>query len=314
MPRYRDEWLIDRVLFDFVDGGSCSCCGFQHMFPTSAADWIRSISDFETDQANAEIRHLDTLPWPPTLRDQVWADRVRLRQRMKRDMPSYQQFWARSGMAFTRWCRAQSVESFWRRFLQLSREELMNEVVHTKYNIHSAFGNVLCVALEQVAHFHVTEYPPDGRGEEELAFEKSLTFTRQAGFTLPLKETSGGDDTTPNAVLETLIARIKSLSGPKLLQRRPKVPSNDSGEHHSKSDAAGDRDDDNDDDDESGGVDDGKTNVNSSSEAAGSAGFASDRRLLRLLIARYWADGLIKRFQEAEQILDESEQPSQELP
>ena len=54
MPRYKDEWVIDRVMFDFVSGGSCACCGFQHFLPNGTADLVDAISDLDTDQANQE--------------------------------------------------------------------------------------------------------------------------------------------------------------------------------------------------------------------------------------------------------------------
>lgn len=280
MPRYTDEWLTDRVLFDYVSGGSCSCCGFVHFLPNGTADLITALTDLETDQANAEIKALDDSPWPPDLRDQVWSDRVRLRQKLKLDIASYEEFWEAHEDAFVRWCHDQD-SSFWRRHFQLARNEIMEEV-RQKYNIHSAFGVVLCAILEQVAFFDMTGYPKDGRGSDEIEFEKSLAFVRQGGFTLKNMVVDG---TVSKEVLQVWLNRMKSLGGAKLLQR------------------ASEKADENQEDViDQGGVDDAGKVLGKSS-----AGFTSDRRVIRLVIARFWATSLQKKFLDAQTPLGEKE-------
>lgn len=143
MPRYRDEWVIDRVLFDFVSGGSCACCGFQHFLPNGTADLVDAVSDLDTDAADAEKAALAQHPWPAEVRDQVWADRVRLRQYLKKDRGRFSEFWQAHGNAFVEWIRQPAVAANLRRWLQLPRSQVM-EIIQEKYNIHSAFGVVLC--------------------------------------------------------------------------------------------------------------------------------------------------------------------------
>jgi hypothetical protein len=273
MPRYTDEWLTDRVLFDYVSGGSCACCGFVHFLPNGTADLITALTDLETDQANAEIKALDNSPWPPDLRDQVWSDRVRLRQKLKADISSYKEFWDTHEQAFVRWCHDQDA-SFWRRHFQLARNEIMDEV-RQKYNIHSAFGVVLCAVVEQVAFFDMTGYPDDGRGSDEIDFEKSLVFVRQGGFTI---RNMVSDGTISKEVLQIWLNRMKSLGGPKLLQRSSKT-SNESQEEN---------------------LDQGEVDDAGRILGKASAGFASDRRVIRLIIARFWADSLQKKFLHAQ--------------
>jgi hypothetical protein len=271
MPRFKDDWLTDRVLFDFVAGGSCACCGFQHFLPNGTADLISAVSDLETDQAKAEIRALEDSPWPPELRDTVWTERVRLRQKLKMGMTAYQAFWDTHGAGFEEWSQGQST-SFWKRTFQLPRSEIM-ELIKQKYNIHSAFSVVLCGEVEQVAHFELTQYPPDGRGTTELEFEKALTFGRRGGFTLLVV---GEGDAIQRDILQVWMERMKSLGGPKLLERgTKKTTSSEEG----------------DDEEDEGGVDAAEP-----TESRSSAGFASDRRIIRLLITRYWADILQKRY------------------
>jgi len=138
---------------------------------------------------------------------------------------------------------------------------------HQKFHMHAAFGTVLCAVTEQVAHFKVTNYPFDGRGTDEINFEKMLVFDRRGGFTLR----DASDETR-----EKWLLRHKSLGGPKLLERNAKK--------------SADYDSDNEDDDgkekeeENNGVD---PDVPS---------FRSDRRIIRLLIARCFADALQEAF------------------
>lgn len=282
MPRFTDEWVIDRVLFDFVSGGSCACCGLQHFLPNGTADLIGAVSDLETDQQTAEIAALNDHPWPTDLRDQVWADRVRLRQKLKLDKKQYQAMWNNTNedeaRAFEEWCWQPSTYQNYRRWFQLSRTEIM-ETIQQKYNIHSAFGVVLCAVVEQVAGFPLTAYPPDGRGDAELDFETQLlTFDRRGGFTMKLVEDDGV--TLNRDKLTMWIQQLRNIGSPgkQLLQRKASPSSSSSNKE----------------DDDEGDADGPITSRAKTS-------FASDRRIIRLLIARKWADLLFAKFKEYQQ-------------
>jgi hypothetical protein len=133
MPRFRDEWVIDRVLFDYLAGGSCACCGFSHMFlPNGTKDLIHAVSDLETDAAEQEIRALEHHPWPKELRDQIWADRVRFRQKAKMNMKDYQAFWKTHGDAFGTWLGGQPNLN---RLFQMPRSEVMTVIRSSQYNV-----------------------------------------------------------------------------------------------------------------------------------------------------------------------------------
>jgi hypothetical protein len=256
MPRFTDEWVVDRTVFEFVNGGSCACCGFSHFFP-NVDSMITAISDLETDAAQAEIAAHS--PWPPEMREQVWADRVRLRQKMKQEMQVYQTFWDQHSKEFSEWCLTNPKKL--KQILQMPRSEVM-EKMKTKYGIHSAFGIVVCTVTEQVANYSLTGYPTDAVGETETAFEESLVFDRRGGFTMKIvgKDASINEDT-----LQILLNRIQSLGGPKLLERGA-----------SKSDE-GEADD---------GIQEGQKGPS----------FRSDRRIVRLLVARHWADLLRNKY------------------
>jgi len=276
MPRFRDEWVIDRVLFDFVSGGSCSCCGLQHFLPNGTADLIGAISDLDTDQQKSEVAALAFHPWPPELRDQVWADRVRLRQKLKMDKKRYQEIWQDETQKqnFLAWCRTPETFRNFRRWFQLARTEVM-ETIQQKYNIHSAFGVVLCAVIEQVAGFPLTEYPPDGRGSVEIDYEGILTYDRRGGFTLPLVQEDG--ETLMEENLEIWLTELQNIGSPgkQLLQRGISSAKKDGGHE----------------DDEDGDAD-GPT------KDAAKTSFTSDRRIIRLIIARIWADLLQEKFRE----------------
>lgn len=271
MGRFGDQWVVDRTLFDFKMGGSCQCCGFSHIFnPEGLAGLIKEMSDLETDAQRQELTAAQRCPWPPDMRDEVWADRVRLRYKMKKEMINYKNFFdgvERNDLAI--WCKEILGLSGLRKLLQMPRSEVTERVKH-HYGIHSAFAVLLCTVIEQVASFKKTGYGTDARGPAEKDFEEALIFKRQCGFTLPIENEDGIDD----CVLNTFIDMMMSLSGPKLLLRGPKT-STDANEDEDNAAQAGEE------------------------MAIGSRcpSFRSDRRVLRLLIARYWADRIIEKFQ-----------------
>ncbi len=297
MSRFNDEWVIDRTLFEYVNGGSCACCGFNYFLPNGVDGLIQSMSDLETDAATQEISASANSPWPPELRQQIWADRLRLRHKLKQTLSKYRTFWNEHGEAFSQWCHHDLDVMAWKKILQLPRSEL-SELLRTQYNIHSAFRVVLDAIMEQVACFKLTNYPCDARGSSsESEFEKNLMFDRRGGFTLPIADATG---VVNEHVVQIWLDRCKSLGGPKLLDRGPSTTRG-----RSKSDGDDENDDEQQDDDESGGADDGagqQQSTNNSSQP--NHGFRSDRRLIRLLIARYWADVLIQKFLSSRQTTD----------
>ena len=146
--------------------------------------------------------------------------------------------------------------------------------------MHAAFGTVLCAVTEQVANFPLTGYPTDGRGSAEVGFEEILTFDRRGGFTL---KNIDSDETK-----QLWLDRQKALGGPKLLERNAKKVTNES-------------------DDESGEEEEEATTP---SESPATPSFRSDRRILRLLIARHFADVLERAyFKETKPCADEAKEP-----
>ena len=132
-----------------------------------------------------------------------------------------------------------------------------------------------------MAGFKLTEYPPDGRGSMELDFEqKLLVYDRRGGFTMPIVS-EGEDGVLQEELLQIWLKRMKALGGRKLLERGQSSSTNKS------SDGTEDNDDE--------GDPDGPTAVQSKSATPS---FASDRRIIRLVIARIFADLLQEKFLE----------------
>ena len=263
MPKFSDQWVVDRTLFEFVSGGSCACCGRGFFLPDGVEGMINAISDLETDAAKAEIKAAEQSPWPSEMREQVWSDRVRLRHKMKKEMSQYQEFWTEHGDAFGEWCLTMEPKKL-KKVFQIPRAEVV-ERLNNNYGIHSAFGMVLSAVTEQVARFPDTKYPTDARGVSEVAFEEALYYDRRGGFTIKIIDKEGvlQEDT-----LKIWLNRMESLGGPVLLERTPKRNTED--------------------------VDvDG---AEEQQEQTAKPSFRMDRRVVRLLIARYWAEALLKMY------------------
>lgn len=228
------------------------------------------MSEFETDTANAEVSALAKLPWPSDMKDQVWMERVRLRQFCKKNMSHYRDFWAEKELEYQDWFKNLPATKL-RRIFQLPRSEIVERLKTQKYHMHAAFGTVLCAVTEQVANFQITGYPTDGRGAAEVGFENILTFDRRGGFTLKNIESE--------ATKEAWLVRQRTLGGPKLLERNPKKATEDDS-------------------------DDEEEEEEDPVAASAAPSFRSDRRIIRLIIARHFADELQRAFLQSQRGAD----------
>ena len=236
---------------------------------------INAISDLETDAANAEIKAVATSPWPSDMREQVWSDRVRLRVKMKKEMSTHDSFWRQHGQSFGEWFVSLEPNVL-KKVFQIPRSEVV-ERVNTHYGIHSAFGTVLSAVTEQVAHFQDTKYPTDGRGISEIAFEQALCYDRRGGFMLRIVDKVG---TLQEDMLKIWLNRMASLGGPVLLERTPRKCADDVG------------------------ADDAEEQI----ENAAKPSFRMDRRIVRLLIARYWATALMEKYSSTHAVSEVNEE------
>ncbi len=228
------------------------------------------MSEFETDAANAEVNALAALPWPSDMKDQVWMERVRLRQFCKKHMGHYRDFWTEHDEDYQEWFRNMPSSKL-RRLFQLPRSEIVERLKTQKYHMHAAFGTVLCAVTEQVANFPITGYPTDGRGSDEVGFEMILTFDRRGGFTLK--------DMDSDQTKQLWLNRQKSLGGPKLLERNSKKQRHDDDGGNGSDDESGEEEE-----------------APPPTWSPPTPSFRSDRRIIRLLIARHFADVLERAY------------------
>jgi len=176
MGRYSDDWVVDRTMFEYVNQGSCTCCGISHM-GMNMMEFMQACSDLETDDGKKEA---DT-PWPPFMREEIWQDRVKLRKGMKGEMAKYLKR-VDDIPAMKDYFKSLKLKEQ-RQIFQFPRDEL-SEIAKQQYNTQEAYLVVLCAVIEQVAFFPLTNYKLDGRGEEEVKFEEHIDFDKRGGFTL----------------------------------------------------------------------------------------------------------------------------------
>jgi len=283
MPRYSDDWVVSKSLFEYTTGGSCACCSFPTLFdPNGFKGLVNAISDLETDAANAEINAADQSPWPPEMRDSVWADRVRVRHKMKKEMNEYKEFMEEvDDEKLKEFCRKELGAKKIKQIFQMPRSEV-TDILSNRYNVCAAFGTIMCAVVEQIAFFKMTKYPIDARGEEEREFESILKHDRFGGFVLDFCSVDEAiqDQQVNEEVLTIFVNTMKSLGGPKLLHRGPSTT------QHSGCD------------EEEGGADDvaGKSEKD---DGKNGPSFRSDRRIARLVIARYWSDQIISKYKDS---------------
>ena len=125
-----------------------------------------------------------------------------------------------------------------------------------------------------MANFKITGYETDGRGDAEIGFEECLKFDRRGGFTF-------SDVDSEESKLKWLL-RHRTLGGPKLLDRNMKC----------------------DDDD----LEEGNNDNHDKNNTSDVPSFRSDRRIVRLLIARHFADVLQRAYLKEQKALNDVEQ------
>ena len=276
MVQFGDDWVVDRSMFDYLNGGSCSCCGLSHA-SMNMMEFMQACSDLETDDGKKEVRS----PWPVVMRDEIWSGRVKIRKMMKDEMETYRSRLEEHREGLTSFLNDMPAQALLRLF-QMPRDEL-STIVQDRYDIRGgAFEVLMCAVVEQVANFHMTGYKDDGRGEEELLFEDALTFNKRCGFTLNFEEVLD--------VQGVFLRFLERLGGPKLMPRRYKG-TRDASIDAAKEEKEGVGGKEGEEDEEEEG--EGKEQ-----EVKGQHGqsFRADRRLIRLLIARYWADRLFQMY------------------
>jgi hypothetical protein len=203
---------------------------------------------------------------------------------MKKEMNTYKDFFLEVGgeEGLMKWCKEDLGAKSMVRIFQMPRSEVA-DILANKYGICPAYGSVMGAVVDQVANFDVTKYEIDARGEEEILFENELYFHKRGGFIFKLAKVCKSSDNNEieidELILSTFVKVMKSLGGPKLLHRGPSSSPGEYGEN-----GIG----------EYGEI--GETDEVEETKGKGGPSFRSDRRIARLVIAKYWADQIMSRY------------------
>lgn len=237
---------------------------------------IRSIDDLNESEKEREISFLKDSPWDDMMKGQVWGDRGLLRWRMRKEISGYRSTLGGISDNATDTIDADSVfqklhdfcvndmtiEELYNLFA-LSRDELLG-VLKSRYNICSFYTAVFSTVAQQLENFEVTgiglDAPEHNDNNAEVGFERELKFdVTGRGFCLNVVNKS--DDSINESVLRIFLERVISLADPIVL-------------FCSESDER----------------------KSSAIRCTEGPSFRSDRRVIRLIIARCWADKLMERY------------------
>jgi len=221
-----------------------------------AQDFMKMCSDYETDDAKKEVKSV----WPDFMRDDVWSERVKFRRLLKEGLPTYRERFAhasKSAADFESWFRRLDVKERAQCF-QMPKEEL-KILLNQTYGFKSAYQVVLCAVVEQVERYQDTGYTNDGATDAEVTFDECL-FVDRGAFVLEPEYYTADDG------VDMLLERFRELGGDHLLAKRDE-------ERRLAS------------------LEDGPDEVKEDTQT-----FRSDRRLIRVCIARYFADVCWRKF------------------
>ncbi|TMW60895.1 hypothetical protein Poli38472_000937 [Pythium oligandrum] len=219
---------------------------------------VAQLADRCSDWESDDEKKEQFSPWPTFIHEEILTERARLRVVMKEDMRQYKAFIDTHMKGFSAWWQ-QLDESTKNRVFQVPDEDVM-DYFKSHAKVKGSYEIVLCAVMEQLRHFNETGYK-DGRIPPECCAEQYLQ-NRRSCFVMDPKYVASAD----GAVNFCEIMQI--LGGPKLLPLRlTRDPAqNNQAEQEVAQSVA---------------------NVQS---------FRSDRRLLRLVIFRKFADVAMRKY------------------
>jgi hypothetical protein len=250
-------------------------------------DFMALCSDVETDDGKTETMS----PWPRFMQDEIWADRVKFRRMLKEGMGKYRDLYETHGAAFVEWWMGLAPAER-KRVFQMPNEELRVQF-STVFDFKTAYQVVMCSVLEQVTKFGDTGYKADGATDCEIFLEEHLRFTK--GAWVVAEELYSSDEGC-----DMFFGMLMQLGGSHLLPVRSRALRKKSADAKRAAEAAGgagaragSREED---DEEDNAEDEAGDESKSAKPETGSQSFRADRRLVRLLIFRYYADMAWNRF------------------
>ncbi|EEY63519.1 uncharacterized protein PITG_15869 [Phytophthora infestans T30-4] len=195
-------------------------------------------------------------PWPTFIHEEILTERARLRVAMKADMNKYKDFVDTHMKGFMDWW-SRLGENAKARQVRTTYDFALYFRVQTK--VKGSYEILLCAILEQIRHFQETGYT-DGRVAAELFFEKNLHQRESFVLDSQYIANEAGD--------KNFFEMLKILGGPKLLPVRTARNPNENTEAEAEQAKS-------------------ENNVQS---------FRSDRRLVRLVLFRIFADMAIRKY------------------
>ena len=230
-------------------------------------DFMALCSDVETDDGEKE----KLSPWPKFMVEEVWADRVKFRRILKEGIPRYRSLNEEHLPELMKWWMNLDTRTRKRCFM-MPKEELLMQFDNT-FDFKTAYRVVLCSVVEQVQNFEATGYRADGATDGEIVLEGVL-LKKKGAWTVDRDyyETKEG--------CEFFFAMMRQLGGDHLMPKRPQELREESEQAKAMAENQG-------------SDDDADTNEQSQTTQT----FRGDRRLVRLLIFRYFADQAWRKFQ-----------------
>ncbi|KAF0699031.1 Aste57867_10376 [Aphanomyces stellatus] len=258
---FLDAWVVDKTMFDYVSQGGCACCGITHTMLNlekfqQCSDWGQLPRTFFPDDSHLDTDDQDRELFSP------WPtfihDDVQTQRCIIRASLKPQ-------LATYKLFLDEHGAAFaaWFKVLSDTTKHRLfqladNDVLHYLASHGDIHGpyGIVLGAVTDQIKNFHQTGYQDGRSTAELAFERSLVFEKGA-FTVKLDFVHDAD---------RFLACVAELAGPRLFPTAPITDDNQAENAHS---AAVDR-------------------VVQS--------FRSDRRLVRLVLLRTFADGCIRKF------------------
>lgn len=196
--------------------------------------------------------------WPQAMQEEVWAERVKYRRTLKEGLPTYRERFVTGPDATKFFDWLYDLDEASKKQIFQMPIEQMTEYFHT--NFKHAYQVVLGAVLQQVTSYVDTGYSNDGATVAEVTFEECVYTDRGAIVIEP-------DFYLTDEGIDLLFERFRELGGDHLLPKR--------------------------DEDRRAAAD----HADAAEESKDSQSFRADRRLIRVSIARYYADVAWRKFQ-----------------
>jgi hypothetical protein len=169
---HSDAWVFDRIWFELLNDGNCSCCASG--FSATVQDLIAMCSDIDSDMCRDAMQPFQQGDGPD-ISILMWQDRVKMRKFLKGQTKTYRDFWSAHGI--------QTVCVYWEGLSDVQRLELCSVTVQelhhafrTQFGVDEPYQILMRVLVEQMQHWGASARKVDGIEDGEIAFEFGLAY------------------------------------------------------------------------------------------------------------------------------------------